>query len=134
MQRSLSEEPTKSIPMLLISSKDSKALELKPNGFEITKHFPNIQSSIIALKKTEDSNKLSRKISNGVTTWATFNAITRTICCNNMVPSWLVSGINILLREIKLKQCSFSTNQMCTTFNADKGTLLAREKIGSLGQ
>lgn len=67
MQRWLSEEPTKSIPMLLLLSKDSKALELKPNVFEITKHFPDIQSSVTALKKTEVSNKLSKKISNGVT-------------------------------------------------------------------
>lgn len=53
--------------MLLLLSKDSKALELKPNVFEITKHFPDIQSSVTALKKTEVSNKLSKKISNGVT-------------------------------------------------------------------
>lgn len=60
-------KPTKSTPMLLLLSKDSKALELKPNVFEVTKHFPNIPSSVTALKKTEDSNKLSQKIGNGVT-------------------------------------------------------------------
>lgn len=54
MQRLLSEEPTKSIPMLLLLSKESKALELKPIVSEIIKHFPKIKSPIIALKKIED--------------------------------------------------------------------------------
>lgn len=38
-------------PLPLLLSKDFKALAFKANVGEITKHFPNIQSSVTALKR-----------------------------------------------------------------------------------
>lgn len=58
-------------PWLPLLSKDFKALELKTNIAEITEHFPNIHSSVTALKKEVDSLRQAfPQTGNGVVTWA----------------------------------------------------------------